>query len=584
MGETCAFMSRFRCTDENGNFDGLHIGAKVAQAEMIRNIIAHGRYDTYHFLLGRGDLSDEAIERCLRQQGWDAGKVLIYDGALPLERIGKAGYHTLISLDMSIQLALSIRNTLGAAIAPATGIIHTVAYAELMPTWAHLLFSNVLPCDALISTSTAAKEALVRSFDVLADRIACKMGGKAPTFQGYMPVIPLGVDTDYWRPEENRQEAKRRLSLRDQSCVIVCPARFSTYDKMDLRPFLLAVRRLLPVLGSECFEVVLVGDDMRRNDASRIREYVAKLGLAQVVKIDTEGAPSHIREYYRAADIFVSIADCIQETFGLTVVQAMACGLPVIVSDWDGYKDTVVHGQTGVRIPTYWADCDRQISDLGIQRPWIVDQLLLSQSVAVDIDSLYENLYFLITHPTVCRRFGEEGRKRALRLYAWPVVVGQYMELWEECHRRFCMIDPEEWTRTKNSGLLSPAYFRQFSHYPSAIVSRETQLALSSCPAGLEIDENLIRQAFLPPEMQPVFRPAVFRSVNTQLQEWPVALGELVAGASRETGCAEDLVIRHVMWLIKYGLVKPVDPVPNRDSVIEENDQFGRVRERGSAS
>src|SRR5262249_57736317 len=58
------------------------------------------------------------------------------------------------------------------------------------------------------------------------------------------------------------------------------------------------------------------------------------------------------RGAYAAADIFMSLADNIQETFGLTPVEAMAAGLPVIVSDWNGYRDTVRHGAEGFLIPT----------------------------------------------------------------------------------------------------------------------------------------------------------------------------------------------------------------------------------------
>ncbi len=57
---------------------------------------------------------------------------------------------------------------------------------------------------------------------------------------------------------------------------------------------------------------------------------------------------------WRAADVFISLADSVQETFGLTPVEAMAAGLPVIASDWNGYKETVREGLDGFRILT-WA-------------------------------------------------------------------------------------------------------------------------------------------------------------------------------------------------------------------------------------
>ncbi len=61
--------------------------------------------------------------------------------------------------------------------------------------------------------------------------------------------------------------------------------------------------------------------------------------------------PALAEASWAAADVFVSLSDNIQESFGITPVEAMAAGLPCLVSDWDGYRDTVVHGETGFRIP-----------------------------------------------------------------------------------------------------------------------------------------------------------------------------------------------------------------------------------------
>ena len=58
------------------------------------------------------------------------------------------------------------------------------------------------------------------------------------------------------------------------------------------------------------------------------------------------------RSVWRAADVFVSPSDSVQETFGLSVVEAMASGLPVVASDWNGYRDSVEDGRTGFLVPT----------------------------------------------------------------------------------------------------------------------------------------------------------------------------------------------------------------------------------------
>ena len=59
---------------------------------------------------------------------------------------------------------------------------------------------------------------------------------------------------------------------------------------------------------------------------------------------------------WAGADIFVSLVDNVQESFGLTPIEAMAAGLPVVVSDWDGYRDTARNGEDGFLIPTVAPD------------------------------------------------------------------------------------------------------------------------------------------------------------------------------------------------------------------------------------
>ncbi len=59
--------------------------------------------------------------------------------------------------------------------------------------------------------------------------------------------------------------------------------------------------------------------------------------------------------------IFTSPIDNIQETFGLTPVEAMACGVPRLSSDWDGYRDTGLEKQ-GFLIKTSWTNCMEDIA------------------------------------------------------------------------------------------------------------------------------------------------------------------------------------------------------------------------------
>ena len=58
------------------------------------------------------------------------------------------------------------------------------------------------------------------------------------------------------------------------------------------------------------------------------------------------------RQALSSADLALSLVDNTQETFGLAIAEAMAAGLPVIASNWNGYRDLVRHGVDGYLVPS----------------------------------------------------------------------------------------------------------------------------------------------------------------------------------------------------------------------------------------
>ena len=66
-----------------------------------------------------------------------------------------------------------------------------------------------------------------------------------------------------------------------------------------------------------------------------IKAYAESLGIIDnLIFINPE--QNERNEVYNLADVYVAPTDNIQETFGLAPLEAMACGLPQIVADWDG--------------------------------------------------------------------------------------------------------------------------------------------------------------------------------------------------------------------------------------------------------
>ena len=101
-------------------------------------------------------------------------------------------------------------------------------------------------------------------------------------------------------------------------------------------------------------KVILIECGWHANEAIA-KAYIQASELAcpniKVVHLDGREV-SNRKLAWASADIFCSLSDNIQETFGISPVEAMAAGLPCVVSDWDGYKDTVRDGVDGILIPT----------------------------------------------------------------------------------------------------------------------------------------------------------------------------------------------------------------------------------------
>ena len=142
-----------------------------------------------------------------------------------------------------------------------------------------------------------------------------------------------------------------------------------------------------------------------------------------------------VRCCWAAADIFLSLVDNPQETFGLAPVEAMAAGVPVVVSDWDGYRYTVSDGVEGFRISTLSPGHVQQGEELALQHDY--GQLAyqdyvgaVAQHVAVDTDEAAAAIVRLAVDPSLRQRMGEAGRLTVKQRFDWPVIARMHRELY----------------------------------------------------------------------------------------------------------------------------------------------------------
>jgi glycosyltransferase involved in cell wall biosynthesis len=151
-------------------------------------------------------------------------------------------------------------------------------------------------------------------------------------------VVPSGVDTRLFAPFG--REAARHPGLRRVLAVGRLVERKGFDD-------LIAAMRGLPDT-----ELVIVGGPSGDLDsdpeARRLRELATVLGLRGRVRLVGPVRPEAMPTWYRSADVLACVPW--YEPFGLTPLEAMACGVPVVAYAVGGLKDTIVDGVTGAHV------------------------------------------------------------------------------------------------------------------------------------------------------------------------------------------------------------------------------------------
>ncbi|MFL5295210.1 MAG: glycosyltransferase family 4 protein [Phenylobacterium sp.] len=347
-------------------------------------------------------------------------------------------------------LAWLRRRTVGDRAYSLLGLSHTLAPPARRQTIANASLAPTHPWDAIICTSPAVHDGLVRMFDAWGGYLAERTGGRPPP-RPALPVVPLGVDAGRFAALADRPEARARLRARlglaEVDVLVIWVGRLSFFEKAFPQPMFQAVRRAAETTGATV-HFAMAGWFPGEMDRSRYEAAAARHAPGIGVHFLDGNDRELLGELWAAGDVFISLVDNIQETFGITPLEAMAAGLPLVVSDWDGYRSTVRDGVEGFLIPTLGGP----ISGLGatmVQRHILQATTYQSyvgevaQYTTVHVGRAAEALAQLIASPELRRRMGAAGRERVRTAFDWPVVARQYADLLDELAQvRMAAADP----------------------------------------------------------------------------------------------------------------------------------------------
>lgn len=453
-------------------------GKDVANLDLYRALAHHGRFDQVDFLTHVG-VDPRALAEALGGPATRIGATSIFDQ----QRAVDAGALLRGQPDLN-NLAWLRRRVAGDKAYSLLGLIHTLAPLATRQNLAHAALAPVQPWDALICTSPSVQEALGRMFDEWFDYLGSRFGGGKPA-RPNLPLVPLGVDQAAFqtladRPDV-RADLRAELGLGEDDILVLWVGRLSFFEKAFPQPMFRAVEEAAHASGKRA-AFVMAG--WFPNDADNRPRY-EEAARAYAPSVDVRFLDGNDRNLlgrlWASADIFLSLVDNIQETFGITPIEAMSAGLPVVVSDWDGYRFTVRDGQDGFLIPTLGGPITGLGRGMSARHAFLIDSYQnyvgsVAQHTAVHVGRAAKALAELMSSAELRKRMGASGRDRVRTAFDWPVVVRQLVSLLDDLARIRAAAPEPPRTPIMDPSRGDP--FRDFAGFATQILTVDTLLSV----------------------------------------------------------------------------------------------------------
>lgn len=236
-------------------------------------------------------------------------------------------------------------------------------------------------CDCVVALTEKERQQIHELYGIPTDRIA---------------VIPPGVNSDVFAPSVDKKETRRALGLPEDATIIFTLGRLDERKGFDL--FLEAAGRLArrDDLPSTLFLFSAGnGIEQETRERRRLEAIVESHALDTKLRWLPVLAEEELPLYHSAADIFVLPSR--YEPFGIVMLEAMACAVPVVATNAGGPATVIDSGVTGILVdPT-------------------------------DIEALVDALAELVREPERRNEFGRRARATIERKYSWEIIANQHL-------------------------------------------------------------------------------------------------------------------------------------------------------------
>jgi mannosylfructose-phosphate synthase len=232
-------------------------------------------------------------------------------------------------------------------------------------------------------------------------------------------MIPPGYDDNrfFALGESSQQALKQKLGF--SGPVVMALGRLARNKGYDLliQAFQLVAQRI----PDATLYLAVGGVNLAEGEQKilgELKALVAELGLNDRVNFGSFIADEYLADYYRAADVFVLSSR--YEPFGMTAIEAMACGTPTIVTVHGGLHQSLTFGRHAL----YADPLDRE--DLGIM------------------------IYKVLKHPRLRAQLAHMGAHMARSLFTWTGIAQQLVALVDRGATENTASTKAEWDETSN--------------------------------------------------------------------------------------------------------------------------------------
>jgi phosphatidyl-myo-inositol dimannoside synthase len=215
-------------------------------------------------------------------------------------------------------------------------------------------------------------------------------------------TVPLGTDPALFRPGANQAEVRARYGL-DGRRWLLSVARLTRHKGIDTGLRVLA--RLVRPYPDLAYAVVGSGDEL-----GKLQNLAGTLGVADRVRFLTDVPDQDLPGLYNCAEVYLGLSRQMEqrvEGFGIALVEASACGIPVVAGRTGGIPDAVREGETGLLV-----DAEQPDAVCGALRSLLDDRELAG-------------------------RLGQGGRRAVETYYNWDRVAADIARIGHELSRSF---------------------------------------------------------------------------------------------------------------------------------------------------